>query len=112
VCLYNIARPKHVTIAEILSDPSPNLSWQRDLIGPKLVAWNNLLPRITNIELVYEQDDFHWNLHPNGKFSVKSHYQVLLHTSISNINKLIWKVKTPLKIKMFLWYLQRGVNKG
>ena len=73
-CLYNITRPKHVTIAEVLSGPSPNLSWRRDLIGPKLVAWNNLLSRIANIELAHEQDEFHWNLHPNGKFSVKSHY--------------------------------------
>ena len=107
-CLYNIARPKHVTIAEVLSGPSPNLSWRRDLIGPKLVAWNNLLPRIANIELADEQDEFHWNLHPNGKFSVKSHYQVLLRIDIPNINKLIWK-KAPLKIKIFLWYLRRGV---
>jgi hypothetical protein len=58
-CLYNIVRPKHVTIAEILSGPSPNLSWRRDLIGPKLVAWNNLLPRIANIELAHEPDKFH-----------------------------------------------------
>jgi len=68
-----------------------------------------LLPRIANIELAHEQDEFHWNLHPNGKFSVKSHYQALLHTDIPNINKLIWKVKAPLKIKIFLWYLRRGV---
>ena len=40
---------------------------------------------------------------------MKSHYQALLHTDIPNINKLIWKVKAPLKIKNFLWYLRRGV---
>jgi hypothetical protein len=42
---------------------------------PKLVAWNNLLPRMTNIELTNEQDEFHWNLNPYGKFSMKSRYQ-------------------------------------
>jgi hypothetical protein len=68
-----------------------------------------LLPRIVNIELAHEQDEFYWTLHPNGKFSVKSHYQALLHTDILNINRLIWKVKAPLKIKIFLWYLRRGV---
>jgi hypothetical protein len=108
-CLHNIARPKHVTIAKVLCGLSPNLSWRRDLIGPKLVAWNNLLSHITNIELSHEQDEFHWNLHPNGKFSVKSCYQALLHTDIPNINKLIWKVKAPLKIKFFPWYLRQGV---
>jgi len=112
-CLYSIARPKHVTIAEVLSGPSPNLPWRRDLIGPKLVAWNNLLPRITNIELAHEQDMFHGNLHPNGKFSVKSHYQALLHTDIPNINKLIWKVKAPLKIKFLVVPTMRSyIDKG
>jgi hypothetical protein len=68
-----------------------------------------LLPHIANIELAHEQDEFHWNLRPNGNFLVKSHYQALLHTDIPNINKLILKVKAPLKIKIFLWYLRRGV---
>ena len=65
-CLYNITRPKHVTKAEVLGTCPPNLSWHRDLIGPKLVAWNNLLPRIANITLGHEPDVFYWNLTPNG----------------------------------------------
>jgi hypothetical protein len=68
-----------------------------------------LLPRIANVELAHEQDEFHLNLHPNEKFLVKSHYQVLLHTDIPYINKLIWKVKVPLKVKIFLCYLRQGV---
>ncbi|WVZ96549.1 hypothetical protein U9M48_042177 [Paspalum notatum var. saurae] len=32
-CLYNIARPKNITIAEALSSSPPNLSWRRDLNG-------------------------------------------------------------------------------
>ena len=55
-CLYTIARPKQTTIAEVLSTYPPNLSWQRDLVGPKLVAWNNLLPRIANLVLSHEPD--------------------------------------------------------
>jgi hypothetical protein len=65
-CLYNIARHKHVTIAEVLSTSPPALSQRRDLIGHKLVAWNNLLPRITNIVLSQQEDEFRWNLHPKG----------------------------------------------
>ena len=48
-CLYNIARHKQVTVTEVLSTSPPILCWQRDLIGHKLVPWNNLLPSITNI---------------------------------------------------------------
>jgi hypothetical protein len=28
---------------------------------------------------------------------------------VPNLNKRIWKLKAPLKIKIFLWYLRRGV---
>ena len=58
LCLYSIGRPKHVT-TEVVSDPPPNLSWRRDLLGPKLVVWNYLLPYIANIELACEQNEFH-----------------------------------------------------
>jgi len=33
----------------------------------------------------------------------------LIHQDIPNLNKRIWKLKTPLKIKNFLWYLRQGV---
>jgi hypothetical protein len=46
---------------------------------------------------------------PNGQFSVKSYYLALIHSDVSNLNKRLWKLKVLLKIKIFLWYLQRGV---
>ncbi|RCV09416.1 hypothetical protein SETIT_2G026500v2 [Setaria italica] len=69
-CLYNIARHKQHTIAEVLSSSPINISWRRDLIGNKLAAWNNLYPHIANIVLSQEQDEFHWNIHPTGQLSV------------------------------------------
>jgi hypothetical protein len=71
-CLYNIARPKFITISNVLGSSPPNLSWHTNLIGHKLVAWNNLLPRIANTQLTQKHDVFHWNLHPNNQFLVKS----------------------------------------
>lgn len=59
--------------------------------------------------LAQEQDKFRWNLTPNGIFSVNSHYLALVHTSIPNINRRIWKVKVLLKVKIFFWYLRRGI---
>ena len=73
------------------------------------MAWNNLLPRITNIVLSQQEDEFCWNLHPNEQFSVKSHYLAMIHNDVPDINKGLWKLKAPLKIKIFLWYLLRGV---
>ncbi|WVZ53298.1 hypothetical protein U9M48_004264 [Paspalum notatum var. saurae] len=108
-CLYNIARYKQATVAVVLGTSLPNISWRRDLIGNKLAAWNNLLPRLANVVLCEYDDIFHWNLHRNGKFSVKSHYLALIHTDVPNINKRLWSIKVLLKIKIFLWYLRKGI---
>ena len=61
------------------------------------------------MELSQERDAFRWNLDQTGVFTVKSHYLGLIHQDIPNLNKRIWKLKIPLKIKKFLWYLKRGV---
>jgi hypothetical protein len=41
---------------------------------------------------------------------VDSMYNALIHPLISAVNnKMIWKMKIPLKTKVFGWYLRRGV---
>jgi hypothetical protein len=40
---------------------------------------------------------------------VKSHYLALIQNDVPNLNERLWKLKTPLKIKIFLWYLRRGI---
>ena len=42
-------------------------------------------------------------------FSVKSHYLGLINQNTPSLNKDLWKIKIPLKVKIFLWYLRRGV---
>ena len=98
-------------MAEVLSSDTPNLSWRRDLIGSKLVIWNNLAARLANITLNHERDKFKWNLDQADVFTVKSHYLGLMHQNIPYTNKKLWKFKIPLKIKIkiFLWYLKQGV---
>jgi len=36
-------------------------------------------------------------------------YLNLIDTLIPFQHRKIWKIKVPLKIKIFLWFLQRGV---
>jgi hypothetical protein len=53
---------------------------------------------------------FHWNLNTNKILSVESMYRVLVDTIVPvDNNHKIWKLKVPLKIKFFAWYLRRGV---
>ena len=56
-----------------------------------------------------QRDRFVWGLHQNGLFSVKSMYKAVLGVEAIPYNTLIWKLKLPLKIKVFLWYLYKGV---
>jgi hypothetical protein len=71
------------------------MTFRRDLTGSRLVAWNSLLHRLEAIHLSPGPDEFRWNLHANGTFSVDSLYKAILQ-SVDN-NKKIWKMKIPLK---------------
>jgi hypothetical protein len=82
---------------------------QRPYFGHKLALWNNLLSRLSNIVLSQEEDEFRWKLHQSGEFSIKCHYLALIYQDVPNSNKRLWKLKVPLKIKIFLLYLRRGV---
>ena len=66
--LYNIVRKKQDTVGEVLSTPFPNLTWRRDLIGSKLVMWNNLASRLATVALTHDEDEFRWNLDSTGVF--------------------------------------------
>jgi hypothetical protein len=110
--LYSIVRYKNETIAKVMDNSPPNVTFRRDLLGQRLLDWNALLQRLANVHLQPGHDEFRWNLHENGKFSVASMYNALIHPDVPidtpNNNKL-WKLKIPLRIKVFGWYLRKGV---
>jgi len=70
---------------------------------------NNLVSCLAAVALSHEEDEFTWNLDSTGVFSIKSHYRGLINQNVPNVNKGLWKLKIPLKIKIFLWYLRCGV---
>ena len=80
--LYAIARGKSDTIATVLSTSPPNVSFMRDVIGARLVSWQALQERLAEIHLIDGHDEFRWNLHENGKFSVDSMYKALMHSEL------------------------------
>jgi hypothetical protein len=108
--LYSIARHKGDTIAKVMASSPPDISFRRSLLGNRLTSWNALLQRLASIQLEPGPDEFRWNLHENGLFSVHSMYNALTQPVVPiDNNKKIWKMKIPLKIKIFAWYLRRGV---
>jgi hypothetical protein len=105
-------RHKGDTIAKVLETSPPNVSFRRDLSGQRLVSWNALLLQLANIHLKPGHDEFRWNLHENGKFLVASMYNVLIQLDlpIDKIsNNRLWKLKIPLRIKVFRRYLRKGM---
>jgi len=107
--LYKIMRHPHATVASVLATRPLNLYFRRALVGNKLVEWQNLLAQIAHIQLVGGSDTFKWNLTISGSFTVRSLYLHCLDTQPPFRHKLIWKLKIPLKIKIFLWFLQKGI---
>ena len=78
-------------------------------MGLNLQAWYNVVLMVANVHLTNQRDHFGWRLHQNGLFSVNSMYRALLGVQALPYNNLIWKLKLPLKIKVFMWYLYKGV---
>lgn len=73
------------------------------------MTWIHLFHRLTPINLSRAPDVFRWKLHISGVFSIKSMYADLINTGQVFRKQFIWKVKVPLKIKIFMWYLEGGV---
>jgi hypothetical protein len=51
---------------------------------------------------------FVWGLKASGFFTVKSMYIALINNSV-RVSQDIEQTKLPMKIKVFMWYLKRGV---
>jgi hypothetical protein len=63
--------------------------------------------RLMDIQLTDRLDTFKWYLNRNGQFLVSSMYQAFLDTNVVPNNSHLWKIKVPLKIRVFLWLLYR-----
>ena len=106
--LYNIVHRKEVSVASVLRNaPPPNISFRRALTGDRWDKWLHLVNRLMVIQLTADPDTFSWGLTTSGKFTVKSMYLDYLSDHTRFLRKHIWKMKVPLKIKIFMWFLMR-----
>jgi hypothetical protein len=105
--LFNIVRRKSATVADIFSAGPLNITFRRSLVAANLYSWNHLVLRLAHIHFRERTDIFCWSINYDGQFFVSSMYQVLLDSDIVPHNSYLWKIKIPLKIKVFLWLLYR-----
>ena len=108
--LFNIVRNKNVLVAEVLTNAPPvNLEFRRSLVGSKWTAWLQLVQKLMTASLTPNDDSFRWRLTSSGIFSVKSLYADYLNGHTPFLRKYIWKLKVPLKIRNFMWLVNRKV---
>ena len=77
-------------------------------MGQNLRDWNRIVSCLTYLNLQDILDVFTWSLHSTGQFSVKTMYAALINNGV-RLSQEIWRAKMPMKIKIFMWYLKRGV---
>jgi hypothetical protein len=94
-------------VESILSTVPLNVSFHRFLHQNNLMLWNELVWRIIHVRLNDQVDVFLWNLHQNGKYTIHSLYLALINNGITHMNKQLWRLKVPLKIKIFMWYMEK-----
>jgi uncharacterized protein Usg len=104
--LYNIVHHKNVTVAQVLAQTPLNITFRRVLSGNKWTLWLQLCRKLMLVTLNEENDRFVWNLTSNGLFTVKSMYEDIMSDHTHLIRKYLWKVKIPLKIKIFMWFFE------
>jgi hypothetical protein len=107
--LYAIVRRRNSSVANVMPSLPLNVSFRRALVGWNLANWHNLCALVVHIHLTQDNDVFRWSFHQNGQFSVRSMYLALINNGYIERNKFLWKLKMPLKIKIFMWYLLKGV---
>jgi hypothetical protein len=66
----------------------------------------SLLQCLALVHLMQGYNEFRWNLDKSRKFLVDSMYKALIQPEmLVDNNKKIWKMKFPLKTRIFTWYL-------
>jgi len=79
-------------------------------MGDKLKLWNDLVSQVINVRLGDSEDSWVWTLDTKNIFSVKTMYNSMMLSGFLPRRFIVWKLKIPLKIKIFLWYLGKGVT--
>lgn len=92
-------------MATVLQAVPLHIQFRRSLVGEPWNFWLHL--RLMDVQLLDHPDSFRWKLMGNGVFSVKSMYLDLINSDPIPRSIHIWKVKVPLRIKIFMWFVHK-----
>jgi len=85
------------------------MQFRWSVIGERWDRWLHIVCRLMEVNLSDVPDTLQWKLSRSRVFSVKSMYTDLINTGTIPRTVHIWKVKVPLKIKVFIWFVHKGV---
>jgi hypothetical protein len=107
--LYNIVQRRNVLVADVLAQTPLNIGFRRSLTGNMWTQWLHLCQRLMMVHLSDNPDQFTWKLTTTGIFTVKSLYLDQMNGHTRFLHKYLWKLKVPLKVKIFMWFLKNKV---
>uniref|UniRef100_A0A453EGT6 Reverse transcriptase zinc-binding domain-containing protein n=1 Tax=Aegilops tauschii subsp. strangulata TaxID=200361 RepID=A0A453EGT6_AEGTS len=107
--LFAIAVDPRISIETALIDLG-RLAFRRPFGPLEVDEWDSLLQDIALLPTDVEgaPDSISWRLEPSGRFSTKSLYATIAPSLAPEPLSLIWDIRLPLKIRIFLSQWIRG----
>ena len=107
--LYSIVQRRDAYVATILQSIPLNIHFRSTLVGIGWEAWLHLVSRLMEVQLSQQPDQLCWKLTRSGELTVKSMYIDVINSSTIPSSEYVRKVKIPLKIKVFMWFVHKQV---
>jgi hypothetical protein len=101
--LFDICASKDILVVDAMPVLANSLQFRRSFGPVELELWAALVQETSSVGLSNTLDAVRWMLEPNGRFSMSSLYRKINQGPSLHHEKLLWKAKLPLKIKIFLW---------
>lgn len=102
--LYDITFSRMVTVRKVVGEGCDSVTFRRTLHGETLAQWEEMKSLVGGVVLNEDNDKLIWILNKKNKFVVKELYMLLKSSPLVGFRG-IWKLRMPLKIKIFLWLM-------
>lgn len=105
--LFNLTFSTDISAHRVFTEGWNVIRFRRTLVGDTLRQWEALKSSCSLVSLSDRKDKLFWKLEARGTFSVGSLYRSLKRAKVPFPYSFLWKIKIPLKIKVFLWLVSK-----